>query len=754
MAFTLSMLFKSDSAQAKADLRALQGEVAKTGAGAKTLDAAGKTGAAGIGALGRSADKTEADLLGLAAAQKSVAASGTTMTRTNTMAAGSVGNLVAQFNDVGMMLAAGQNPLMLAVQQGSQISQVIGPMGAAGAVKALGAAFMGMLNPVNLVVMGSIAGLALVTQWLFSTGEEAGTFGDRVEGLADGIDRYGNSAEKARSTSADLRKEFGAGAEAARKYYLEIVELDRREAERQARAAAESIRAEIAPVTFMKSGQRNLADFFDLSVWSRDAQRAFNPVLDAFRAIEQADGIDAQIAALETLRDRFIAAAEASGSMSVNEEAALRQINSLLLEQQRLRGAIQDDNNQRTEDNGRFATALEVENNLIAEQLARREALADATELLRDLLIEAAGVNLSGVFDSALGSADALLGKVGAILSGVRAAAGEYAAAQGQLAQMAVEFSPGGQALLAYGNRGAPTPAQRALETRNIPRSTGGTGAGAGGGGGAAAERDAVAELIERLREEQQLMIEMDPVREELAKHRKVLAETTAGERAEIEQLIAAEVQLQAAREAADFFGDASLDFLQGIVSGSESAADAVKKLLSSLLDASIQALWLGQGPLAGLFGISGGIFSGLFGGGRGGGGTQGLPLLAGGGMIYGAGGGTADRVPVMMSAGEFAVNARSTARYRPVLERINAGADLPGYAAGGLIGGSAGGFAGGAGRAGPLALHVHINGAAGDKEIEARVVAGVAAGLEMFSRERLPHEVKRIQRQGGRVTG
>jgi chromosome segregation ATPase len=39
-------------------------------------------------------------------------------------AAGSVGNLTSQFNDIGVMLAAGQNPLQLAIQQGTQIGQV------------------------------------------------------------------------------------------------------------------------------------------------------------------------------------------------------------------------------------------------------------------------------------------------------------------------------------------------------------------------------------------------------------------------------------------------------------------------------------------------------------------------------------------------------------------------------------------------------------------------------------------------------
>jgi len=77
--------------------------------------------------------------------------------------------------------------------------------------------------------------------------------------------------------------------------------------------------------------------------------------------------------------------------------------------------------------------------------------------------------------------------------------------------------------------------------------------------------RDALAELIFRLHEEHQLMLETDPVRVEMAHHRKVLADATAGERGGVEQLIAGEIQLKAARDASDKFGQQSLDFLRGI---------------------------------------------------------------------------------------------------------------------------------------------------------------------------------------------
>ena len=77
-------------------------------------------------------------------------------------------NLAAQFNDIGVMLASGQSPMLLALQQGTQISQVLGPMGAAGAVNALKTAFISLFNPVSLITIGTIAAGAALFQYFTS----------------------------------------------------------------------------------------------------------------------------------------------------------------------------------------------------------------------------------------------------------------------------------------------------------------------------------------------------------------------------------------------------------------------------------------------------------------------------------------------------------------------------------------------------------------------------------------------------------
>ena len=61
------------------------------------------------------------------------------------------------------------------------------------------------------------------------------------------------------------------------------------------------------------------------------------------------------------------------------------------------------------------------------------------------------------------------------------------------------------------------------------------------------------------------------------------------------------------------------------------------------------------------------------------------------GGYITGPGGPRSDLIPAMLSNGEYVVNAKSTSRYRALLERINAEGNGKRFANGGIVGESAG---------------------------------------------------------------
>ena len=76
-------------------------------------------------------------------------------------------NMTAQFNDIGVMLASGQSPLLLAVQQGTQVTQVFDMMRAQGstASAAIREGLKNLINPFNLATIGAIALGAAVVQW-------------------------------------------------------------------------------------------------------------------------------------------------------------------------------------------------------------------------------------------------------------------------------------------------------------------------------------------------------------------------------------------------------------------------------------------------------------------------------------------------------------------------------------------------------------------------------------------------------------
>lgn len=97
----------------------------------------------------------------------------------------------------------------------------------------------------------------------------------------------------------------------------------------------------------------------------------------------------------------------------------------------------------------------------------------------------------------------------------------------------------------------------------------------------------------------------IDKLKEEVAKNEEV--------RASRDKLKAAQDGL---RDAQRYFGDAAVDALEDLIINGEKAEDVIKNLTKSLAKAALQALLMGNGPLAGLFGTAGanGATGGIFG--------------------------------------------------------------------------------------------------------------------------------------------
>lgn len=127
---------------------------------------------------------------------------------------GNVANLAAQFQDIGVQLSAGTSPFLVAIQQGTQISAVLGNAGAAGSVRMLGGALASVLSPVSLLTIGVIALGGAAAQYFASLltdgskSEEtlrqqaqlieqvAKTWGDAVPALRDYVDQLVRAKEQ------------------------------------------------------------------------------------------------------------------------------------------------------------------------------------------------------------------------------------------------------------------------------------------------------------------------------------------------------------------------------------------------------------------------------------------------------------------------------------------------------------------------------------------------------------------------------
>jgi hypothetical protein len=136
-------------------------------------------------------------------------------------------------------------------------------------------------------------------------------------------------------------------------------------------------------------------------------------------------------------------------------------------------------------------------------------------------------------------------------------------------------------------------------------------------------------------------------------------------------------------------------DLVQTIVeavgaAGAKGAIDDVKAAADRLngTTATVTTLYRsigapGSAPVSRIVGVGGGM------------------RQADGGFISGPGGPREDRIPALLSNGEYVINAAQTTLYRPLLEAINSG--TAGFASGGLVGLAAGGS--------PLPRHATLSG-------------------------------------------
>ncbi|CAI2935014.1 phage tail length tape measure family protein [Aminobacter niigataensis] len=182
-------------------------------------------------AIGRERQATLASVAALK--QRNAAMADTPSRHGANVGAFQTANLAAQFQDIAVTSAMGMSPLQIALQQGTQLSAVLGPMGATGAVKGLAAAFASVISPVSLVTIGVVAATAAAAQYFmkFMAGSEettksleeqaaviqtvAARWGAAVPALkkyADELERTKRAAEDVSARNSTIDREFSAAS--------------------------------------------------------------------------------------------------------------------------------------------------------------------------------------------------------------------------------------------------------------------------------------------------------------------------------------------------------------------------------------------------------------------------------------------------------------------------------------------------------------------------------------------------------------
>jgi hypothetical protein len=240
--------------------------------------------------------------------------------------AGHTANLGAQFNDIGVMLAAGQSPLMLAMQQGTQINQVMAQMGGGKtALRGLGAAFLGIINPMSLATIGIIAGGAALVQWgmkAFGASEEAKKMAEQVEALADAVE---DAEERLRAARMGTSSAENTAMEELEKKTAKVLELTQR--------------IGTARGTNLRGLRRSLGEAQAEVVVARERLELIQRANTHVGLYE--DGLnDAAIAALELagvdINENISEAAKSAATLAANLGISFQNASLLLLENEKL----------------------------------------------------------------------------------------------------------------------------------------------------------------------------------------------------------------------------------------------------------------------------------------------------------------------------------------------------------------------------------------------------------------------------------
>lgn len=389
------------------DALASKGAQVESGLG-KSLDAVSSKGKTAGDAIKSTGDKSKQAAAGLQQASGAAQRAANSFRQAGSAAqqaskgygeaGGHMANLTFQMNDIAVMMAAGQNPLTMAMQQGLQITQIFQQMGTSvNPVRAIGSAIAAMVTPVNLATLGIIAAGGAIAQWFFNTGDSSKSYSDSIKELTESIDQYIEIAKLADLSTGEAAARFGTAALAVSRYALSLKGLMAMDMDQNRKGMVDKTLEQLG--ANFDGGPRSLAnvasvaDFFGkgsgvlgtggldlLTDKSSELNAQIMTLTGSLHEFRSATDLSNQIKYLEQAFDAAIALAEMDGSVSPAE----KELTNGILEYLKALRMVQGE--QKSMDEQRLVSSQEYAANERKLWEERAKFVADETEKLQSEL--------------------------------------------------------------------------------------------------------------------------------------------------------------------------------------------------------------------------------------------------------------------------------------------------------------------------------------------------------------------------------
>lgn len=258
----------------------------------------------------------------------------------------SVANLSYQITDIAQMLAAGQSPFILMMQQGDQVAgamrDLAGNGGRGGIIGGIGMALRNLLNPVTLATYAVIGFGAYAVQWFLASASSAENLDKQMDSLNKRFGQFEGYAKVATTDLEKLTEKYGSAAAKARELNESLALNQRMILEQEVSSFMSDAADPFGLARTFKGLQKGAVaeffgierDFLALTESSREAREEVDAlataVINAANQMNDAEGLEEQVAALEAMRSAYSAAADASGSRSAAEASYIDTIGQLL----------------------------------------------------------------------------------------------------------------------------------------------------------------------------------------------------------------------------------------------------------------------------------------------------------------------------------------------------------------------------------------------------------------------------------------